>query len=205
MRNAALLLAVFLLSGCVTIGGEEPVEERIYDIVLSVPTGEGIEAEGPESLQVAPFSVDPALDRDEMVWRQGEVESGAWGHHRWARPPAVMARSAVTATLRGAAVCAVVASEPETESADYVLRAHLERFEEMDREDGWYGLVTLTLTMDARDGREVLRRTVSVEERAEKRHPKAVAVALRASLEAAAGTVRSLVAEALERERRRDD
>ncbi|MHC4922944.1 MAG: ABC-type transport auxiliary lipoprotein family protein [Planctomycetota bacterium] len=192
MRNAALLLAVFLLSGCVTIGGEEPVEERIYDIVLSVPTGEGIEAEGPESLQVAPFSVDPALDRDEMV-------------HRWARPPAVMARSAVTATLRGAAVCAVVASEPETESADYVLRAHLERFEEMDREDGWYGLVTLTLTMDARDGREVLRRTVSVEERAEKRHPKAVAVALRASLEAAAGTVRSLVAEALERERRRDD
>ncbi|NUN52733.1 MAG: membrane integrity-associated transporter subunit PqiC, partial [Planctomycetaceae bacterium] len=96
----AVLLLPLACAGCITIGGEdEGTERRSYDLAAPLPEGRPVPADGPEVLSVEPFTVDAALDREELLWRRGAVESGAWESFRWVRPPEQGVREVLAAAL----------------------------------------------------------------------------------------------------------
>jgi len=188
IRRAALFPVVLLAltaAGCISVGGGgDPVDDRAYDLVPPLRSDPVPESAGLETLEVASFTVDPALDRDELVWRRGPVEIGGYAHHRWARPPAEAARSFVADALHRAGVCSVVATDPAPERADYVLRAHLSRCEEVDGEEGWTGVVELRVVVVRPAGREeILRRVYARSVPAAVRNPGAVVEAIGQALE----------------------
>ena len=187
MRLAPLAAALAALAApaCIHVGtGETPVERRAFDLRPPLPEGVPVEAEGPETLWVEPFSADPAVDRDEIVWRRGPVESGAYASYRWARPPAEAVRDVLADHLARSGAFAVVATEPRPPAPDFALRGHLVRCEESDAGEAWSGVVEVRIALfRSRDGSEVLRRTYARSERAARRNPEGVAEAVRKALE----------------------
>jgi ABC-type uncharacterized transport system auxiliary subunit len=204
---ASLLLAPALLAaaGCLRFGGTEPpLEVRSFDLQPPLPAAVPPEAEGEEVLWVEPFDADPALDREEMVWRRAGEESGAYERYRWARPPAEAVREVLADALARSGIFAVVATDPRALRADYLLRGHLARFEEVDGEKGWEGAVEVRVVLlRAADGEEVLRRTYARSEAAPARNPAGVVRALHAGLDAVAATLDEDVRRALAAERER--
>jgi len=178
-RGLALLLAAAAAAGCVRIGSATTRELRTYDLLPEPAPGPPAPAAGPEVLEVRPFTVDPALDRDELVWRRGAVESGAYEGHRWARPPAEAARAIFADAFARAGVCAVVAAEPAPREPDFVLRAHLARCDEVDAGAAWRGQVEVRVSLARRQGgEELLRKTYAATEPAARRNPGEVVAAL---------------------------
>lgn len=205
MRWTAVVLLGLPLAGCFSLGGSsKPVEVRSFDLQPPMPSPVPPDAAGAESLWVEPFSVDPALDRREIVWRRGGGEAGAWDRYSWARPPAEAVRSVLADALVRCGTCAVVATEPRIPDPEYVLRGHLARFEEVDGEKEWSGVLEIRVVLVRTvDGEEILRRTYSGTQKAAARNPGAVVLALRAGLESAAKVFAEDIAEALEAERER--
>jgi len=194
-----------LAAGCFSLGGGgKPVETRSFDLQPPMPSPEPPEAFGPEVLWVEPFSVDPALDRREIVWRRGQGETGAWERYTWARPPAEAVREFAAHALRGSGACAVVATEPRVPAPDFILRGHVARFEEVDGEKEWSGALEIRVALvRASDGEEILRRTYAGSGKAVARNPAAVVMVLRSGLEAVNQRLAEDVAEALAAERER--
>jgi ABC-type uncharacterized transport system auxiliary subunit len=208
MRPASLLPAVLvplaaLAAGCISVGGgEKPVDRRAWDLLPEADPAPAPVAEGPESLWVEPFTVDRALDREEVVWRRDAIETGAWEHHRWARPPQEALRALVAEAILRRGACAIVATEPRPLAADFHLRGHLARCDEEDAGDRWTGVLDLRVVLVRKsDGAEVLRRTYARVEPAAARNPRGVVDAIRAAAAAALRDLAGDVARVLEEER----
>ncbi len=203
MKRAVVVLLGWLTAGCFSLGGAgKPVEVRSFDLQPPLPAAAAPDAEGPESIWVEPFSMDPALDRREIVWRRGGGEAGAWERYSWARPPAEAVRSILADALVRTGACAVVATEPRVPDPDYVLRGHLARFEEVDGEKEWSGVLEVRVVLvRTSDGEEILRRTYVRTEKAAARNPGAVVRALRTGLDGAAQAFAADVAVVLGMER----
>lgn len=184
----AVLLLPLACAGCITIGGEdEGTERRSYDLAAPLPEGRPVPADGPEVLSVEPFTVDAALDREELLWRRGAVESGAWESFRWVRPPEQGVREVLAAALARSGAVAAVATDPPAAEAEYRLRGHLARCDEEDGPGAWSGVLEVRIEVrDARTGESVLRRTYARREKAAARNPTAVVEAIRRSLDAVA-------------------
>jgi len=176
-RLPAILVLALGLAGCFSLGGS-PEEIHEYDLrpvvdALAVaPLGTAV------TIEVEPFGIDEALDRDAIVWRRGAVV-GPYVTHRWARPPQRAVREAVAGALQAAlGPAATVATEPALADADLVLRGYLARCEEVDDDGSWSGAIELRVTLGRRDGVELLRKIYAETERAAARNPLGVVLAL---------------------------
>lgn len=166
-----------LVAGC-AFGGSPP-EIREYDLLVRGEPPAVVPMAAPAlTLQLPPFEADPALERDGLVWRRGEVEVGAYSQHRWARPPQDAVRDLLAQALRDLPGT-TVATEPPLPDPDLVLVGHLARCEEVDRGERWWGVLELTVVLARPDGVELLRRTYVAEEPALARNPPGVVAALR--------------------------
>ncbi len=196
-----------LLAGCINIGGGgAAVDRRSYDLLPPLPAGRPAVADGPETVLVEPFSVDPGLDREELVWRRGATESGAYENYRWVRPPEEGVRTVLADALARAGAAAVVATDPSPAKADYHLRGHLARCDEADLGASWSGVLEVHLALTrAKDGEEVLRRTYARQVPAAARNPTAVVEALRRALDEVAAALVEDVRTVLEADRQAGD
>jgi ABC-type uncharacterized transport system auxiliary subunit len=176
-RLPAILVGALGLAGCFSLGGS-PEEKHEYDLR---PVAEDPLAVAPlgttATIEVEPFGIDEAIDRDAIVWRRG-AEVGSYATHRWARPPQRAVREGVAAALQAALGATSAATEPPLADSELVLRAHLARCEEVDDDGAWSGAIELRVTLARRDGVELLRRTYAETERASARNPLAVVLAL---------------------------
>ena len=208
MRTPVLtVLLALAAAGCISVGGgDHPVDRRSYDLLAPLPPPGGPPAaDGPEVILVEPFSVDPGLDREEIVWRRGVAESGAYENFRWMRPPEVGVRSILAEALRRSGAVASVITDPDTAASEYRLRGHLSRCDEVDGGTAWAGVVEVRIALvRTKDGEEVLRRTYARQIPAAQKNPTAVVEALRKGLDEIAAVLVTDVRTLLESRRQED-
>lgn len=187
-QRAALVAVVALLqAGCISLspGGKRGGLPDLHEYDLAAPT-EAVARPGggPErpALQLEPFSAADVIDRQELVWRAGDTQVGAYSMHRWARPPEEAVREALAASLADALPGVTVASALEASDPEWLLLGHLERCEEVDRGGQWSAVLEAHLVLRDREGTEVLRRSYAIEEEVRPRNPQAVIAALRRAL-----------------------
>jgi ABC-type uncharacterized transport system auxiliary subunit len=202
-----VLAAAAASAGCIRLGGSgAPLERRSFDLQPPAPAPEPPETEALETLWVEPFGVDPALARTEMVWRRTGGEAGAYERYTWARPPEEQVRAVLADALYRSGAFAVVATEPRALTAEYALRGHLVRFEEVDGGKEWAGALEVRVALlRVSDGTEVLRRVYAGTERASARNPGGVVEALRIALAAAGRELARDVRQVMEAERERTE
>ncbi len=116
-----LFAAVFLMAGCVDLGGERP-GRNFY--LLNASRGEDT-APGAavvrEPLLVRPFRVSARFDDDRLIYRMGKNRFAADYYHRFLAPPAVMLTEEVSRWLESAGLFGRVLEVPSRIQAGYFL------------------------------------------------------------------------------------
>jgi ABC-type uncharacterized transport system auxiliary subunit len=125
------LVAVLLLS----CGGGKIPATHYY--ALDLPTAPAPTARLlPHSLVVMPLKASSMLAQDRIVYRPSREEVGYYEYHRWAEDPRESVMDALVHKVRASgAFTSVVQFDGRTRS-DYILRARIERLEEVDFEGG---------------------------------------------------------------------
>jgi len=192
---------VLCLMGCGTV--PEPryyTLDRIASLdALEAPTGARNSPTDTLVLKVERLAVpDPYADR-RIVFRPTGKEVDFWDFHLWAQPLDRMITAKVAGELEKAGVFGKIDSFPYTwEKPDLVLRGVVLAFEEIDRDDGWYGRVKLFLEMsDSSTGDVLWSDKLDVEKKADRKAPVAVVEALSQALDEAVGRAISGMQEAL--------
>ena len=184
-----LLCVVVCLCGCGTVP-----EPRYYTLdriasggTSDAPTEVSHGSTDTLVLKVERLAVpDPYADR-RIVFRPTGKEVGFWDFHMWAQPLDRMVTARVAGDLEKTGVFGKIDSFPYTwEKPDLVLRGVILAFEEIDRDDGWYGRVKLFLEMaDSATGDVIWSGKLDVEKKADRKAPVAVVEALSLALDEA--------------------
>jgi ABC-type uncharacterized transport system auxiliary subunit len=120
-----------------------------------------------------------------VVFRPTGREVGFWDFHMWAQPLDRMITARVAERLSETGAFRKVDSFPYTwERADLVLKGAVLAFEEVDRDDGWYGRVKIFLElMDRATGDVLWSDKMDIEKKAGRQRASAVVEALSQALD----------------------
>lgn len=127
-----LPLIVFLMLGC---GGGKIPPTRYYALTLPpapAPTGSSLS----HTLVVMPLRISDMLTQDRIVYRPAPEEVGYYEYHRWAQDPRESVTAALIDKIRATGAFSSVARFDGRTRSDYVLRARIDRLEEVDFESG---------------------------------------------------------------------
>jgi ABC-type uncharacterized transport system auxiliary subunit len=126
------LIAFLAILGC---GGGKIPPTRYY--ALSLPPAPAPAAQPlPHSLVVMPLRTSSMLTQDRIVYRPAPEEVGYYEYHRWAQDPRESVTNALIDKMRASGVFSSVARFDGRTRSDYVLRARIDRLEEVDFEGG---------------------------------------------------------------------
>ncbi len=191
-----LLGLVLSVAGCLSSGGEE--KPRHYYRV-SIPREERALDPVPVSLVLRPFDVDGLLDREGILYQTSDVDRGYWLLHEWIEPVAGMVRSAIQEDLEASGLFEAVHLLENEPLSDIVVSAEIHEFGELDRPDGWYGVVDMTIEANRvkGDGRLVWRSRIRRLEKAEKRTVADTVRALGRALAVVSGEIEAGIIEGL--------
>lgn len=159
----------------------------------------------PHTVVIMPLKTSSMLTQDRIVYRPSREEVGYYEYHRWAEDPRESVMDALVQKVRASgAFRSVVRFDGRTRS-DYVLRARIERLEEVDFEGGvkvysavsaelleastmrvvWEGSATSNATVGVSNVPEVVRQLSSATNRSLDDLTNSLAASLRAGLPAA--------------------
>lgn len=122
-------LAVPLLSGCFTFGAKPKIVVHTYQLDYDAP--EPADASLPVVVQVAPFRIAAAYDRQAIVYRDTRYATNTYFYHRWAARPARMLTDLITRDLARSRRYQAVEQAPGGVAADFMMQAQVEEIEEI--------------------------------------------------------------------------
>ncbi|MDA0207103.1 MAG: ABC-type transport auxiliary lipoprotein family protein [Acidobacteria bacterium] len=131
-KNILLLIALLAMFGC---GGGKIPPTRYY--ALSLPPAPAPAAEPlPHTLVIMPLRTSSMLTQDRIVYRPAPEEVGYYEYHRWAQDPRESVTTSLIEKIRASGAFSSVARFDGRTRSDYVLRARIDRLEEVDFEGG---------------------------------------------------------------------
>jgi ABC-type uncharacterized transport system auxiliary subunit len=133
-------------------------------------------------LGIEPFRATGVLRDDRIVFYESPTELHFYEYHRWSVDPATMLTDLVARRLVQRAVFLEIRRLPAREPVDYILRARVLSFEEVDYAAGVKGRVALEMTLvRSRDRKTLWSETRQAESAAEGKGVAAVVNALDAA------------------------
>lgn len=124
--SVLLSLAALTLGGC---GSTKPIK---YYTIQPATAPAVTTAPQPVSLLVASVGAPEILRRPPIAYRIGGNEIGTYEYSQWEEPPVTMVQSSLIRLLRESGNYQSVASVSGTSSGQFVVRARLNDFEEVD-------------------------------------------------------------------------
>jgi ABC-type uncharacterized transport system auxiliary subunit len=125
------LVAVLMFS----CGGGKIPSTRYY--ALDLPAAPAPASRSlPHTVVVMPLQTSSMLAQDRIVYRPSREEVGYYEYHRWAEDPRESVMDALIQKVRASGAFSSVAQFDGRTRSDYVLRARIERLEEVDFEGG---------------------------------------------------------------------
>lgn len=129
VRDTLLVLAIAIFSA--SCGASRPIEYYSLD-----PPGEPLQAASsrfPISILVARVTGGPLYRDDRLVYRTSELELGIYEYRRWSEPPVDMIQESLISALRSTKQYRSVDALASNMRANYIVRAHLEALDEIDK------------------------------------------------------------------------
>jgi uncharacterized lipoprotein YmbA len=163
MSAMGLLALALLVGGCFSTSDDEK-PEQFYRVTAKLAPGGDV---SPLSIVLRPFNTDESLGREGVLYRTSDVDCGYWVTHRWIEPVAGMVRSAVQEGLGRSGRFSVVHLYENESLADVAVDAEIHFLGEVDRPDGWYGVLDVTFeATSATDGTLLWGQRLTIEEKA---------------------------------------
>lgn len=178
---AGASLMVFALCWLAVGGCASAPELRYYRVAPTAPPTSS--APIPVRLGIGRLAAAEPTRQERILYRDSPYRIQYYAADRWEVPPAVMVQAALLEHVRtsGRFQRVVVWG---SEAADARLDVHLQRFEEVDDGDAWFGEVALAYEVVAPDGRSLGQGTSRQRVRAESHSVDSVVAALSQALSA---------------------
>ena len=127
---AGCAVAMALLVLCLGCGGKIP---PTHYYVLELPPAPAPASEAlPGTAVIMPLRASRMLTQDRIVYRPAKGEVGFYEYHRWAEDPRDSLTRSLIRHLRSRGTFSSVVRFDGRSKADYIIRAALERLEEVD-------------------------------------------------------------------------
>jgi ABC-type uncharacterized transport system auxiliary subunit len=152
-KTALLLLACFLLAGCMTVPSK-----RYFQIALSLDLEDLIHPLIGKVLYIEPVRTDPLYDDFRILYRVSPYELKYYSYDFWAKKPDTLLREAMGSYLdkrRGFSrvVLDVLQADPEI-----TLRSYVRLVEEVDTRQAWFGRLAMDLEfLEFKSGRSLAK------------------------------------------------
>lgn len=161
-------------SGC---GGPKPIHHYEPQVLTQDIQG----ASTPRSdlvLAIEDFSAGSAYDEQRMVYRSADYRFDYYHFHRWAAPPGMLVSDSLREVYRETGAFRSVVGGFDSR-ADIILSGRVIAFEEIDREEGWFGRVVINLRVrDSRTGELLWNDTLEREKPLPEQTPHGLAAAI---------------------------
>ena len=132
MRGAWKAVAVVLMAAMASAcGSSRPV--KYYALEVPQPPAQSAAAQFPVSLLVARITSSHLYRDDRLVYGVSAEELGTYEYERWSEPPVDMIQDSLIASLRATQRFRSVAAVSSSLRGDYLLRAHLNALDEIDK------------------------------------------------------------------------
>ena len=146
LTSATILLAALALAAC--FGGSTSEPTRYYTLAvenISMP-----ESRAKGSVQVRKFTIDPAYQRANIVYRESAYDFMFYDLDLWAsRPEQMVAQVASEYIVRSGLFASV--DTRATTKPDFELLGHIDAIEEIDEGSSQYARLSLRLTLQKPD------------------------------------------------------
>lgn len=186
-----ILSLALCLIGCLVLaqcGSVPPV--HYYRVNYDVLEDQSDNKPLPVTIGVMQFDADELYQGDRIVYRKSPYEVNYYYYRRWAMPPRRMVTDQVVEQFQNSGLFQKVVRIPSAFKIDYLLGGEITSFEELDKGDGWYGLVTISFKLrDAHSNNIIWADELSQTTKVEKKDPidvvKAISQSLKQVVEAA--------------------
>ena len=133
-------------------------------------------------LAIEDFSAGAAYDEQRMVYRSSDYRFDYYHFHRWAAPPGMLVSDTLREVYRNTGAFRSVVGGYDSR-ADVILSGRVVAFEEVDREEDWFGRVVVNMRLrDARTGELLWNDTLRREHKLGEQTPQGLAEAISRAL-----------------------
>lgn len=169
-----------ILSFIIGCGGVPPT--YYYRIHYDMPEHNS-PAPLPVTIIIQPFDSDALYKGDRIVYRNSEYEVQFYHYRRWVAPPNRIVQESVIEQFRSSGVFERIVTSTVPVNAGYMLKGTIKSFEEWDKGDSWYGLVSIAFELQNKKTKELVwQNTLSEMTPVSKKEPTEVAKAISESL-----------------------
>jgi ABC-type uncharacterized transport system auxiliary subunit len=131
IRDAALILLVAgIAAAC---GSARPIKYFALEVPQTPTAAQSTSAQFPVSLLVARVTSSHLYRDDRLVYGISAEELGTYEYARWSEPPVDMIQDNLIAALRATKQFRSVSAVASNLRGDYLVRAHLEALDEVDK------------------------------------------------------------------------
>jgi ABC-type uncharacterized transport system auxiliary subunit len=187
-----------LFFGCF---GSSPPKERIRFYTLEYPPPVFSDlSKQPFIFQIKRFSINPIYNTTRIVFQSESSTRDDYVYHRWRANPADMVTQFFKRDLMKTGVLTAVLDEDSHFSCTHRLEGSVDEFLELDSEEAWYAVLTLSVTVMKAEGVDIVKgilmqNTYSAKKKLKKKNPRALAEAMsRAMAEVSEKIIRDLYA-----------
>ena len=144
-HTIAALLLPLLLWGC--MGLSQPARRVDYYTLEYDPPGIAVTPPLPVTLHVRPFQISPEYDTDRIIYQTGPYLRQTYTYHRWRASPAQLVAYFLARDLKLSALFAGAFAPDINPGATHEIEGIVDAFHELDTKDGWYAIMTITITL----------------------------------------------------------
>lgn len=140
-----MLLLFLFMSSCAP--GKQP-SLKIEHYTLEYGPPKPLERPAlPVILKIERFSVAPSYSTRQMVYRDRSFKRETYAYHRWRAHPGDLVSDYLARDMRHSGLFRAVVQEGSTIGLTHVMEGSLDEFFELNEEEGWKAVLTVTATL----------------------------------------------------------
>lgn len=167
-----MLLVAGVLAGCLGGGSSEPTRYYVVD-VENIGSADGTSAS--KTVQIRKFTIDPAYQRSNIVYRESAYTFMFYDLDLWASRPDLMLLKVATKYVEQSGLFAKGA---KTAKPDYEIMGNIDAIEEVDEGSDRYAHLDLTLSFRKTEGAPLFEKEYDERMAMEGSEPQHVAMAI---------------------------
>jgi ABC-type uncharacterized transport system auxiliary subunit len=129
LRDMLLILVIAGFSAA--CGASRPI--KYYALNVTREPAQGSAPQFPVSISVARVAGAHLYRDDRLVYGTSALELGTYEYERWSEPPVDMIQDSIVSSLRATKQYRSVSPVSSNLQSDYILRAHLDALDEIDK------------------------------------------------------------------------
>jgi len=202
--STAMAIAILLalaVSGCLP-SKQPPLKVDYYTLDYDPPQAAAGGPSLPVILSVERFASSPDYRTDKMLYQEQQATLSAYAYHRWRAAPADLVTYYLARDLQAMGSFQAVTSPAGHLTATHRLEGVVDRFLEVDNDDFWQAVVSITITIARESEPDVSKQVLAQQSftakaRCDAKNPLAVSKAMALAMADISKQVNSLLVEKL--------